>query len=96
MRTVRAVQVDKSEDVCCAALRIDVGTRAERHLTLFGEVGWCSKSSRCTNKGRGGDGGELHYEGFWGLSFGLVVGSKVNGLTRDIMKAMKTDVFYKL
>lgn len=63
MRTVRTVQVGKSENVCCAALRVAVGTRAERHLTLFGEVGRCSKSGRCTNKGRG-DGGGLHYEGF--------------------------------
>ena len=64
MRTVRAVQIGKSENVCCAALRVAAGTRAERHLTLFGEVGRCSKSSRCTNKGRGDDGGELHHEGF--------------------------------
>ena len=63
MRTARAVQIGKSENVCCAALRVAAGTRAERHLTLFSEVGWCSKSSRCTNQGRG-DGEELHYEGF--------------------------------
>ena len=96
MRTVRAVQADNSEDVCCAALWVAVDTWAEHHSTLFGEVGWCSKSSRCTNKDRGGNGGELHYEEFLVLSCGLVVGSKVNGLTRDIMKAVKADVFYKL
>lgn len=60
---VRAVQIDKFENVCCAALSVAVGTRAECHFTLFSEVGWCSKSSRCTDKGRGDDGEELHYEG---------------------------------
>lgn len=30
------------------------------------------------------------------MSSGPAVDSKVNGLTRDIMKAMKADMFYEL